>query len=71
VSFSHTRIIGSTQVYYSKQNKIKQTTKTKTLQEQHISHEAIKILCIEKLPGAFVDEEGMPWESPSFDACTS
>ena len=69
VSLSLTQECQDTTIYYSKQNKIK--SKTKMLQEQHISYETIKIQRIEREPDTFVDEEGMPWASPSFNACTS
>src|SRR3954465_7894780 len=35
-----------------------------------IVHETIKVKCLHR-PRLFIDGEGMPWASPSFDACTS
>jgi hypothetical protein len=40
--FSKKKMLGPT-IYYSKQNKRKLKAKIKTLQEQHIAYEAIKI----------------------------
>jgi hypothetical protein len=41
------------------------------LQEKHIVHEAIKILCFERWPDFCRWKRGASGESSSFDACTS
>jgi hypothetical protein len=48
-------------IYYSKQSKRKQKTKIKTLQEEHIAYDLIFLFM----------KKGVPWASPSFDACAS
>jgi hypothetical protein len=58
-------------IYYCKQNKRKLKAKLKTLQEKHIVHEAIKILCLERRPDILSMKKGCLGASQSFDACTS
>ena len=70
MSFSKINMIGSNHMLQkTKQNK----TKNKNKDAPRTTHIiwSNKNIASRKMTWCFVDEEGMPWASPSFDACTS
>ena len=69
-SFSKTNVPGS-YICYIKQNKTKLKTKIKDAPRTTYSIWSNKNIAYKKMICCFVDEEGMPWASPSFDTCTS